>query len=126
MVNKMWKINTGKNATLAIMKPYQHRIISMIQEKKTGIGTSDIHAALEMEGYIICRASVINYCQLLAANDVISYEEVTGKGGFSRIYSSLMTWESIIEFMHMQVLEKMTGVFPESKYLKEIVGLLGE
>lgn len=120
----MWKIDTEKDSMLAIMKLYQNGIISMIQEKKTGLVTSDIHAALEMEGYIISRASVINYCKKLAANDVISFEERTGKGGYHRIYFPVLTWDQILASMHRQVLEKMILAFPDSEYLKETVGLL--
>ena len=111
---------------LAIMKPYQHGIISMILERETEITTSELHKSLKEEGYIISRASVINYCQLLAANDVISFEERPGKGGMTRVYSKLLTWEQILEFIHMQVLEKMTGASPDSKYLTVAVELLSQ
>ena len=120
----MWKIDTTQKTILALMKPYHHAIISMILESKKWLTTGDLHTKLNAEGFIISRSSVINYCQLLAANGVINYEERTGKGGHRRIYSKGMSWESILEFMHMQVLERMTFVFPESKYLNDVVGLL--
>ena len=122
----MWKIDTAKDTILALMKPYQHGIISMILESKKELTTFELHIALEAEGFIISRASVINYCKLLAANDVISFEERTGKGGYHRVYSKLMSWESILEFIHMSVLEAMTGAFPDSKYLNDVVVLLNE
>lgn len=122
----MWKIDTAKDTILAIMKPHHHGIISMILEAKTGRTTSELHVALEAENYIISRASVINYCKLLAANGVVSFEERTGKGGYHRVYSKLMSWESILESIHMQVLEKMTGAFPDSKYLTDAVQLLSK
>ena len=122
----MWKIDTTKKSILALMKPYQHGIISMILESRTALTTGDLHTKLNAEGFIISRASVINYCKLLAANDVISFEEASGKGGIHREYSKIMSWESILEFMHMQVLERMTFVFPESKYLNDTVGLLSK
>ena len=126
MVNEMWKIDTGKETILAIMKPYQHAIISMMLESKTDGTTGQLHAALEDEGFIISRASVINYCKLLAENNIISYEEKTGKGGYHRVYTKLMNWESILEMIHMKVLEKMTSVFPGSNYLKDSIVLLNE
>ena len=122
----MWKIDTTKDTMLAIMKPYQHGIISMMIEKKTGLITSEIHAALEFEGYIVSRASVINFCKTLAAHDIVSFEERTGKGGYHRVYSALMSWESIIEYMHMKVLAKMKAAFPDSGYLQDTVGLLSK
>ena len=122
----MWKIDTAQKTILALMKPYHHRIISMILESQTAMTTGDLHANLEAEGFIISRASIINYCKLLAANDVISFKEASGKGGWHRKYSKNMSWESILEFMHMQVLERMTFVFPESKYLNDVVGLLSK
>ncbi len=122
----MWNINTKKENILAIMKPYQYALISIIIEAKEAMGTFDLFVALQGEGFTIGRASVINYCQLLAANDVISFEEENGKGGLRRIYSKLMSWESILEFIHMQVLEKMTGAFPDSKYLTEVIELLSK
>lgn len=124
MVNKMWKIDTSKEAMRAIMKSYQQGIISMIHEAKDGIGTSTLHEALAAEGYIISRASVINYCKKLAANDVISFEERTGKGGYARIYFPRLSWDSILELIHIKVLGKMTTAFPDSGYLKKTVGLL--
>ena len=126
MVKKMWKIYTGKETILAIMKPYQHGIISLILESQKELGTSEIHTALKDEGFIISRASVINYCKLLAVNDVISFEERTGKGGYHRVYSKLMTWESILEVIHMSVLARLTEVFPGSKYLNDVVDLLSK
>ena len=126
MVNKMWSINTKKEDILAIMKPYQHGLISMILESKKELTTSELHTALEAEGFIISRASVINYCKLLAANDVISFEERTGKGGYHRVYSKNMTWESILEFIHMSVLARLKEVFPGSKYLNDVVDLLSK
>lgn len=122
----MWKIDTTKNAMLAIMKPYQHGIISMMIERKTGLKTSDIHASLEHEGYIVSRASVINFCKTLAAHDIVSFDERTGKGGYHRVYSALMSWESIIEYMHMKVLAKLKEAFPDSGYLQNTVGLLSK
>lgn len=122
----MWKIDTTKDAMLAIMKPYQYGIISLIQQKKTGLLTSDIHAALEYEGHIVSRASVINFCKTLAAHDVVSFEERTGKGGYHRVYSAFMSWESILEYIHMKVLEKMTTAFPYSEYLTQVIGLLSK
>ncbi len=122
----MWKIDTSKKTILALMKPYHHAIISMILESKKKLTTGELHVALEDEGFIISRTSVIKYCKLLAANGVINYEERTGKGGYHRVYSKGMTWESILEFIHMQVLERMTFVFPNSKYLNDVVGLLSK
>ncbi len=122
----MWKIDTGKETILALMKPYHHAIISMILKSRTALTTGDLHTKLNAEGFIISRASVINYCKLLAANDVISFEEASGKGGIHREYSKIMSWESILEFMHMQVLERMTFVFPGSKYLNDVAGLLSK
>lgn len=122
----MWKIDTTQKTIRALMKPYQHAIISMILECDYTMNTRQLHEQLNDEGFIISRASVINYCKLLAANDVISFKEVSGKGGHHREYSKNMTWESIIEFMHMQVLERMTFVFPGSKYLNDVVGLLSK
>lgn len=124
MVNKMWKIDTTKDTILAIMKHYQYGLISMIVKSQTEKTTSELHIALEAEGYTISRASVINYCQLLAANGVISFEERSCQGGMKRVYSKVMTWESILEFIHMQVLEKMTVAFPDSKYLTNVVRLI--
>ena len=120
----MWKIDTGKITMRGILKPYQHGIISMLLKGDTGLGTGDIHAALNHEGCIISRASVINYCQLLEANDVIRFEERSGKGGYARIYFPEMSWESIIEFMHLKTLATLQGAFPDSGYLKETVSLL--
>ena len=122
----MWKIDTSKKTILALMKPYHHAIISMILECDYTMTTGQLHAALKDEGFIISRASVINFCKLLAANDVISFKEESGKGGIHRAYSKNMSWDSILEFMHMQVLERMTFVFPGSKYLNDVVGLLSK
>ena len=116
----MWKIDTAKDAMLAIMKPYQHGIISMMIEKKTGLITSDIHAALEYEGHIISRASVINFCKTLAENGIVSFEERTGKGGYHRVYSKRLSWEQIIASIHTTVLITLKAAFPDSEYLKEV------
>lgn len=126
MVNEMWKIDTAKKNIFALMKPYHHGIISMILESKTALGTGDLHQQLNDEGFIVSRASVINYCKLLAANDVISFKEVTGKGGYRREYAKSMSWDSILEFIHMQVLARMKFVFPGSIYLNDVVGLLNK
>ena len=120
----MWKIDTGKKSILAIMKPYQHGIISMILEAKTEKTTADLHKQLNDDGFIISRASVINYCKLLAENDIIRYREKTGKGGYHRVYTKLMDWDSILELIHMQILGKMAAVFPASGYLTSVVKIL--
>lgn len=117
----MWKIDTSQKTILALMKPYQHGIISMILECDYTMTTRQLQERLNDEGFIISRASVINYCKLLAANDVISFKEVTGKGGYHREYSKNLSWEQIIAFMHAKVLEKMTDAFPDSAYLKDAV-----
>ena len=122
----MWKIDTGKETILAVMKPYQYGIISMILEANTEKTTADLHEQLNDEGFIISRASVINYCKLLAENDIIRYREKTGKGGYHRVYTKLMDLESILEMIHMQVLEKLTNAFPVSEYLTSVITILGK
>ena len=116
----MWKIDTTQDEMLAIMKPYQYGIISLIINKKTGLLTSDIHAALAYEGHIISRASVINFCKTLAANGIVSFDERTGKGGYHRVYAKRLSWEQIIASIHATVLTRLKQAFPDSEYLSEI------
>lgn len=114
----MWKIDTTKTGMLAILNPYQYRIITLVLEKKKNLTTRSVYDQLMDEGLIVSRASVINYLKKLAAAGVIGFEERTGKGGYHRVYSAKLTFEEIIQSMTKTILNSLLNAFPESDYLK--------
>ena len=61
----------------------------------------------------ISRASIINFLNDLADEDIVSFEEATGKGGYHRVYSPAMPWIKFEELIVDRFVEKLNNVFPE-------------
>ena len=114
----MWKIDTTKTGMEAILKPYQYGIIMHILDKKDGIKSGDMHAHLELEGYTISRASVINYLQTLQKNGIIIQIAESGKGGIHQVYSAKLNFKEILTNIVETVMDKLLEAFPNNDYLK--------
>jgi Fe2+ or Zn2+ uptake regulation protein len=114
----LWKIDTTETGISVVMNEYQYAIIKHVLEYKKNITTGNVHAQLEHEGIKVSRASVINYCKLLADNGIITFTEESGKGGYHRVYAAKLSFEEIIKHMTNSILNSLLNAFPKSDYLQ--------
>jgi predicted transcriptional regulator len=114
----LWKIDTTKTGISAIFKEYQYEILTDILGRTEPVGTGDLHATMELKKVKCSRASVINWCQLLAENGILDMTEETSKGGHRRLYTAALSLEQIISKMVNDTLKKLLTVFPENDYLQ--------
>jgi len=88
------KIDLSQEPGLAlIFKDYQVEAMKQLWSTDSGQSTYDIWKGVNetLLGKTISRASIINFLNAMADDGLLSYEEITGKGGYRRIYSAALT-----------------------------------
>ena len=80
-----------------------------------------MHAHLEVKGYTVSRASVINYLKKLAESGIIGAKEETGKGGYHGVYSAKLSFEEILTLIVTSVMDTLLAAFPDSDFIKYMV-----
>ena len=103
----------------SILKPYQ--IVAMQYLWRVENGSSrDVYEAVnvelgkaEMGKASISRASIINSLNALVDEGVLSFHEITGKGGHRRIYKAVYDEAGTKRFLIKKFVDKLREIFPE-------------
>jgi len=110
------KIDLGKNKFGAVLKPYQILAMKDLWANPEGRSSRDVYDAVNkaMEGKgSISRASIINSLNALVDDGVLSFHEITGKGGHRRIYKPNFDEKGFKQFIAETVIRKLLQDFPE-------------
>jgi predicted transcriptional regulator len=110
------KIDLGKTKFRAILKPYQILAMKDLWTNPDGRSSRDVYDAVNeaMEGKgSISRASIINTLNAFVDDGVLSYHEITGKGGHRRIYKPNYNEKEFKQYIAETVLRKLLHDFPE-------------
>ncbi len=118
----MVRFDTEENGLGTVLKDYQIvslRVLWEIErlEKDKGGSSRDVWVQCNV-GLIgiktISRASVINFLNAMVDIDVLSYHEITGKGGHRRIYKPVYDEEGTKVYLAKMILGHMKQEWPEA------------
>jgi len=117
--------NTNKDGWETILKPYQLVAMNYLwREDIEHSSTLDVYVAVNevMGKNAISRASIINSLNMLVDEGILSYHEITGKGGHRRIYKPVYDEEGTQRFFAQKFVRKLNEIFSTVKiqYLPDI------
>ena len=89
-------------------KPYQVEALDLLWNTEGTLSSRQVWEKVndELEG-TISRASIINFLNASVENGLLNYEEITGKGGYRRLYSPKMTKAETSTFLTEVVKERL-------------------
>jgi len=111
------KIDVGEDGFNAVLKPYQIEAMKYLWASPgEGRSSREVWDAVNDAlpgGSSISRASIINSMNDLVDDGVISFHEITGKGGHRRIYKTVSDESGFKRYIAETVLRKLLHDFPE-------------
>ena len=110
------KLDTLGEGWLSILKPYQLVSLRYLWRKDIEHGSSRHvwNAVNEVMGAnSISRASIINSLNTIVDEGVLSFHEITGKGGHRRIYKAVFDETDTKAFLSLKFQDKIREIFPE-------------
>jgi len=127
-VFKIVEFDTKEEGLRTVVKEYQEVALKyMWRLDGEGASSRDVWVNVNkdlMGKSTISRASIINFMNLMVDEEVVSYTEITGKGGHRRIYSAIYDEAGFKEHMAKTVISKLLETWPEatSKAIEAIKG----
>lgn len=125
---KIVEFDTKEEGLRTVVKEYQEVALKyMWRLDGEGASSRDVWVNVNkdlMGKSTISRASIINFMNLMVDEEVVSYTEITGKGGHRRIYSAIYDEAGFKEHMAKTVISKLLETWPEatSKAIEAIKG----
>ena len=111
------KIDVGEDGFNMVLKPYQIEAMKYLwANPDEGRSSRQVYDAVNealQGGGSISRASIINTLNDLVDDGVLSFHEITGKGGYRRIYKSVYDESGFKRYIAETVLRKLLHDFPE-------------
>ena len=108
-------IDTGKTDLEMFFKPYQIEALRfLLNRNEEGANSRTVwNTVNETLPSPISRASIINSLNMMVDEEILSFTEVTGKGGHHRVYRLDRSWSELKEYLARIVINKLMGEFPE-------------
>ncbi len=115
LIKMPFSIDTGKIGLEMFFKPYQVEALRVLQFRGEEGANSRIvwNTVNETLSSPISRASIINSLNMMVDEEVLSYTERTGKGGYHRVYKLDMSWSELKEYLARMVICKLMVEYPE-------------
>lgn len=114
------KLDTSKTGIEAIFRPYQIEMIKIVIASKE-IGSAAIAKKVcDIEGIKISRAMTIQFMNSLVDHELAFFREVSGKGGYGKLYRIPFSIEEFNNKIVEMFCLKMLEAFPEIEWLKTI------
>ena len=115
---KFWNLNADKktpDSLRALFKEYEIHALNVLWAHPEGLGSGAVWKSVNkmLAPKTISRTSVIFFLNRLVDNDIVSFEEATGKGGVHRVYIPAMYWSEFEELSVDRFIEKLRKVFPD-------------
>lgn len=111
------KIDVGEQGFNMVLKPYQILAMKYLWASPgEGRSSREVYEAVNDAlpgGRSISRASIINSLNALVDDGVLGFHEITGKGGYRRIYKSVYDESGFKRYIAETVLRKLLHEFPE-------------
>jgi len=110
-------LDTGAEGLAMVYKDYQEVAMKYLWRLNgKGASSRDVWMASieDMRGKkTISRASVINFLNAMVDEGVLNYTEITGKGGYRRIYSAKYDEAGLKQWIAKTVLKNLLRDFPD-------------
>lgn len=111
-----------------VLKDYQEATMQYLW-RLDGKGASSrdvwVNVNMDMQGKrTISRASIINFLNRMVDNEVLSYHEITGKGGHRRIYSTKYNPSEFSQWIASTVLKNLLRDFPDETKKAMLINII--
>jgi len=110
------KFDTDKEGLHTLFRPYQALLLEHLwelnRESRVGVKSSQAHRYMLDKPEKISRASVINFLNDMVDEDILDYEEKTGKGGYHRVYYPKMDRAEFSVYVTELIKKKLSEAFP--------------
>jgi len=110
------KFDTDKEGLHTLFRPYQALLLEHLwelnRESRVGVNSRQAHRYLLDKPEKRSRASVINFLNDMVDEDILDYEEKTGKGGYHRVYYPKMNKEEFSVYVTELIEKKLSEAFP--------------
>ncbi len=108
MIAVSWEMNLNLNLSETgldmFFKPYQVASLDILWNSEETLSSRQVwEQANEQLLESISRASIINFLNASVDNGLLNYVEVTGKGGYRRLYSSKLDKTETSTFLSQSV-----------------------
>lgn len=101
-------LNLSETGLDMFFKSYQIASLELLWNNKDTMTSRQVWEQVnEIIPGTISRASIINFLNASVENDLLNYTEITGKGGYRRLYSSKMSKPETSVFLSEAVRERL-------------------
>lgn len=115
------KFDTKQEGLETLFKPYQALLLEWIWElnekQRKGVTSGQAHIYLQSTSERKSRASVIFFLNDLVEEEILTFEERTGKGGHHRVYFPNMNREEFSDHVVAAINMKLAFIFPQSEVI---------
>jgi len=109
--------NTSEEGLLTLFKPYQAALLEHVWElnrnERIGVSSGEAYRFLKVHPDSKSRASVIIFLNEMVEEDILEFEDRTGKGGHHRVYYPRMDREQFARHVVEKITDKLDEVFPK-------------
>lgn len=114
-------LETDKQGFEMFFKPWQIEALRVLWSHSEGANSATVWKQVN-ENTLISRASIINYLNDMVDEGILNYTEVSGKGGYHRVYQLDLTETQLREHLVKLFTAKLLKEYPEAtkKTLKEM------
>lgn len=116
------KFDTKQEGLHTLFKPYQATLLEHLWElnkkDRVGMNSGQAYKYLMNMPEKKSRASVIFFLNDMVDEEILEYEERTGKGGHHRVYYPKMNKVEFAQYISELVTDKLVDVFPSIKEIK--------
>ncbi|GAH01329.1 unnamed protein product, partial [marine sediment metagenome] len=115
----MVMFNTENEGLLTVVKDYQESALKYLWRREEGVGASSrdvwVNVNVDLMGQrTISRASIINFLNYMVDEEILTFHEITGKGGHRRIYKAKYDEEGTKMYLAKRIIAKMIKEWPEA------------
>lgn len=113
----MVKLDAVEDGWLMVLKDYQVVTMKSLWNSDKGMSSRDVwvQCNIGLQGIkTISRASIINFCNAMVEEGILSFHEITGKGGHRRIYAPMFDEAGTKLFLARLFINKLMAEWPYS------------
>ncbi len=110
------KFNPSCDGLSKVFLDYQEEALRLVWKKgEEGAVSREVwsHVNENLEGKTISRASIINFLNSMVDESVLDFNEITGKGGYRRVYRSKLSEAELKKLLAKTIISSLLRDFPK-------------